>query len=151
MLVAVPDPRVRREVWHRLAVILGPALCAVLAGARSFTAIAGWAADADQATRDALGVTGAMPCESTFRRILHSVDADALDEAAGGWTDFSAIRMKKLTEGPAYAVSLGLLIRRSMEGVRSVRRNPYPQVSVLPDVRHGRRSPAPSGQSVRKL
>jgi hypothetical protein len=30
-----------------------------------------------------------------------------------------------------------LLIRRSMEGVRSVRRNPYPQVSVLPDVRLG--------------
>jgi hypothetical protein len=44
-----------------------------------------------------------------------------------------------------------LLIRRSMEGVRPVCRNPYPQVSVLPDVRHGRRSPAPSGQSVRKL
>jgi len=38
-----------------------------------------------------------------------------------------------------------------MEPVRPVRRNPYPQVSVLPDVRHGRRSPARSGQSVRKL
>ena len=45
----------------------------------------------------------------------------------------------------------GHLIRRSMEGVRPVRRNPYSQVSVLPDVRHGRRSLAPSGQSVRKL
>jgi len=37
-----------------------------------------------------------------------------------------------------------LLIRRSMERVRSVCRNPYPQVSVLPDVRHERRGPAPS-------
>ena len=44
-----------------------------------------------------------------------------------------------------------LLIRRSMEDVRPVRRNPYPQVSVLPDVRHVRHSPAPFGQSVRKL
>jgi hypothetical protein len=44
-----------------------------------------------------------------------------------------------------------LLIRRSMEGVRPVRQNPYPQVSVLSDVRHGRHNPAPSGQSVRKL
>ena len=35
---------------HRLAVILGLAVCAVLAGARSFTAIAEWAADADQDT-----------------------------------------------------------------------------------------------------
>ena len=44
-----------------------------------------------------------------------------------------------------------LQIRRSMEGVRLVRRNPYLQVSVSPDVRHRRRSPVPSGQSVRKL
>jgi hypothetical protein len=43
------------------------------------------------------------------------------------------------------------LIRRSMDGVRSVRRNPYPQVSVLPGVQQRRHSPAPSGQSVRKL
>lgn len=65
--------------------ILSLALCAVLAGARSFTAIAEWAADADQATREAFGVTGVVPCESTFRRTLQTLDADALDEAAGGW------------------------------------------------------------------
>jgi DDE_Tnp_1-associated len=34
------DPRRRRGVRHRLVVILGLAVCAVLAGARSFTAIA---------------------------------------------------------------------------------------------------------------
>jgi hypothetical protein len=44
-----------------------------------------------------------------------------------------------------------LLIRRSMESVRPVRRNPYPQVSVPPGVRHRCHSPVPSGQSVRKL
>ena len=43
------------------------------------------------------------------------------------------------------------LFRRSMEGVRSVRRNPYRQVSILLGVRRRRRSPVPSGQSVRKL
>jgi len=85
VLVAVPDPRARRGVRHRLAVILGLAVCAVLAGARSFTAIAEWAADADRATLDALGVTGAVPCESTFRRTLQRMDADALDDAAGAW------------------------------------------------------------------
>src|SRR5271166_3010579 len=41
------------------------------------------------------------------------------------------------------------LIRRSMEHVRSVRRNPYPLVSVLPGVRNRRHGPAPSSQSVR--
>jgi predicted transposase YbfD/YdcC len=85
VLAAVPDPRARRGVRHRLAVILGLALCAVLAGTRSFTAIAEWAADADQASRDALGVTGAVPSESTFRRTLQALDADALDDAAGSW------------------------------------------------------------------
>ena len=84
-LAVVPDPRARRGVRHRLAVILGLAVCAVLAGARSFTAIAEWAADADQGTRDALGITGVMPCESTFRRTLQHLDADALDAAAGTW------------------------------------------------------------------
>ena len=85
VLAAVPDPRARRGVRHRLAAILGLAVCALLAGTRSFTAIAEWAADADQGTRDALGITGVVPCESTFRRALQHLDADALDNAAGAW------------------------------------------------------------------
>jgi len=43
------------------------------------------------------------------------------------------------------------LIRRSMETVRPVRRNPCQQVRILVGVRHRRHSPVPSGQSVRKL
>ena len=85
VLAAVPDPRARRGVRHRLAVILGLAVCAVLAGARSFTAIAEWAADADRSTLEALGITGVVPSESTFRRTLQNLDADALDKAAGAW------------------------------------------------------------------
>lgn len=34
VLAAVPDPRARRGVRHRLAVVLGLAVCAVLAGAQ---------------------------------------------------------------------------------------------------------------------
>jgi DDE_Tnp_1-associated len=40
VLAKVTDPRHRRGIRHRLAVILGLPVCAVLAGARSFTAIA---------------------------------------------------------------------------------------------------------------
>jgi hypothetical protein len=50
VLARVADLRHRRGVRHRLAVILGLAVCAMLAGARSFTAIAEWAADADEDT-----------------------------------------------------------------------------------------------------
>ena len=85
VLAAVPDPRARRGVRHPMAVILGLAVCAVLAGARSFVAIAERAADADQATLAGLGVRGAVPCESAFRRVMQCLDADALDGAAGAW------------------------------------------------------------------
>ena len=37
---------------------MGLAVCAVLAGARSHTAVAEWATDADQGTFDALGIRG---------------------------------------------------------------------------------------------
>jgi hypothetical protein len=47
--------------------------------------------------------------------------------------------------------TVSLLIRRSMESVRPVLRNPESQVSVLLGVRNGRLSPAPSAQSVRNL
>src|SRR5437667_2187860 len=85
VLAKVTDPRHRRGVRYRLAVILGLAVCAVLAGARSFTAIAEWAADADEETLAKLGVTGAVPSESTFRRTLQRLDADAFDELTGQW------------------------------------------------------------------
>ena len=85
VLAKVTDPRHRRGVRYRLAVILGLAVCAVLAGARSFTAIAEWAADADEETLAKLGVTGAVPSESTFRRTLQRLDADAFDDLAGRW------------------------------------------------------------------
>jgi predicted transposase YbfD/YdcC len=85
LLARVTDPRYRRGIRYRLVIILGLAVCAVLAGARSFTAIAEWAADADEETLAGLGVAGAVPSESTFRRTLQRLDADDFDELAGRW------------------------------------------------------------------
>jgi predicted transposase YbfD/YdcC len=85
VLARVADPRHRRGVRHRLAVILGLALCAVVAGARSFTAIAEWAADADEQTLHMLGTGSRVPSESTFRRTLQRLDADTFDDLAGAW------------------------------------------------------------------
>src|SRR5215472_5231493 len=83
VLARVADPRHRRGVRHKLAVILGLAVCAVLARARSFTAIAEWAADAGQETLARLGVAGPVPSESTFRRTLQRLDVDAFRSGAG--------------------------------------------------------------------
>ncbi|WP_374216005.1 ISAs1 family transposase [Frankia sp. AiPs1] len=80
----VPDPRKSRGRRHSLAVVLTLATCAVLAGARSFTAIGEWAADAGLAVADLLGIVR-VPEESTFRRVFAALDADALDSVLGAW------------------------------------------------------------------
>ncbi len=80
----VTDPRKRRGRRHRLSVVLTLATCAVLAGARSFTAIAEWAADAGETVWSALGIVR-VPDASTFRRVFMLLDADALDTALGAW------------------------------------------------------------------
>jgi predicted transposase YbfD/YdcC len=85
VLAQVPDPRKRRGVRHRISAVLGIAVCAVLAGARSYVAIAEWAADADPVTLAELGGGPVAACESSFRRTLQRLDADALDDAVGGW------------------------------------------------------------------
>jgi len=52
LLERVPDPRARRGVRHRLAVILAVGLAAVVAGATSFAAIGEWVVDADARKAD---------------------------------------------------------------------------------------------------
>jgi DDE_Tnp_1-associated len=67
------------------------AAAAVLGGARSMTAIAEWAADAPQPVRAALGARRdrpdhcGVPSETTIRRTLGRLDADALATAIGAW------------------------------------------------------------------
>jgi predicted transposase YbfD/YdcC len=84
-LNAVPDPRKPRGLRHRLPGILAIAACAVIAGARSFVAIAEWAAAATPAALAKLGVTGEVPCESTIRRTINKVNANGLDLIVGAW------------------------------------------------------------------
>ncbi|WP_241834468.1 transposase family protein, partial [Pseudofrankia asymbiotica] len=50
------DPRKPRGRRHDLAVVLTLATCAVLAGARSFTAIGEWSADAGLSVAGLLGI-----------------------------------------------------------------------------------------------
>jgi predicted transposase YbfD/YdcC len=91
-LALIADPRHRRGRRHPLVGVLGIAVCAVLAGARSLAAIGEWAADAPGPVLAALGGrrdpwTGALkpPGAATVRRVLARVDPDALDRAIGAW------------------------------------------------------------------
>jgi predicted transposase YbfD/YdcC len=93
-LARVPDPRSRRGVRHSLTSLLMAAVAAVLAGARSFTAVGEWVADAPPQVLAALGVRRdpltrrfEPPGEATIRRVLEAANPDALDAAVGAWLD----------------------------------------------------------------
>jgi hypothetical protein len=60
-LAAVPDPRNPRGVRHRISTILALAVCAVLVGCRSFTAIGQWAAGASDQVLTTLRVDRGPP------------------------------------------------------------------------------------------
>jgi hypothetical protein len=88
----LPDIRKRRGIGHRQASVLAIAAAAVLAGARSYTAIGEYAAELPQDVLARLEarrhpVTGryVAPDESTLRRAIQRVDPDALDATIGGW------------------------------------------------------------------
>jgi predicted transposase YbfD/YdcC len=87
VLEPVPDPRKKRGVRHRFAAILFVSVCAVVSGARSFAAIAEWAADAvSDAVDDTLrGMGIGAPNASTVRRALPAFTGDGFDAAVGAW------------------------------------------------------------------
>jgi len=91
-LAQISDPRHRRGRRHMLVAVLAVAVAAVLAGAKSLTAIGEWASDTSGQVLAAFGVrrdplTGALrpPTEATVRRVLARIDPDALDCAIGAW------------------------------------------------------------------
>jgi predicted transposase YbfD/YdcC len=101
-------------VRHTLASLLTVAAAAVLAGARSFTAIGEWAADASPQVLAALGVRRNQrlgrhlpPDEATVRRALQKVDPDELDRV---FAAFLAARRS------AHQSQTGLLDAVSVDG-----------------------------------
>jgi hypothetical protein len=85
VLSTITDPRKRRGVRHGLVTLLSVAVCAVAAGARSFVAIAEWAADLPVEVAAALGISTAAPSESAVRRLVQRLDPDRFDTAISAW------------------------------------------------------------------
>ncbi|MFB9452012.1 ISAs1 family transposase, partial [Dactylosporangium vinaceum] len=108
----MPDPRARRGIRHRLAVVLTAAVCAVIAGYRSYTAIGEWVADLPAGTALLLGIdTDRRPSEAMIRRLLQAVDPDLLAAAIGTWL---ATRIPEPPPGSRWAIAVdGKTIRGS--------------------------------------
>ena len=112
ILCGIPDPRKRRGVRHTVQSILATAICAVLAGARSFTAMEEWAAEQSKETLQRLGSKrGKSPSERTYRRIFDSIDVEELDRRTGSWV----AEQQQLQAGAGLALD-GKTVRGSRDG-----------------------------------
>lgn len=85
-LQQIPDPRGRQGRRHTLSAMLATIVCAVLSGARGFTAIAQWLETRPTEDRHLLGYLRIPPTANAFRDLLLALDPDAFDAAILKWT-----------------------------------------------------------------
>jgi predicted transposase YbfD/YdcC len=117
-LADVPDPRARRGIRHRLTVVITAAVCAVVAGYRSYTAIAEWIADLPADTAMLLGIDpDRRPSETMTRRLLQAIDPDLLAATIGRWLAArNTVRTPAPTPGSRQAIALD---GKTMRGSRT--------------------------------
>ncbi|MCZ7421106.1 ISAs1 family transposase [Verrucosispora sp. WMMA2121] len=85
-LAGLSDPRARRGVRHALTSVVAAAVCAVVAGCRSYAAIGEWVADLPADTAQMLGIDpGRRPSEAMLRRLLQALDPDQLTAVIAAW------------------------------------------------------------------
>jgi predicted transposase YbfD/YdcC len=84
-LAAVADPRDRRGRRYPLVGVLAVAVCAVLAGARTFAAITDWVADLDRPAWGRFGFDNRLPAATTVWRLLIRIDDAALSAVLARW------------------------------------------------------------------
>ena len=83
----IPDFRKPRGKRHPLAAIFALACCAMLCGARSYSAIAEWGRNYGTRIAQALGFTHATPCAATLHTIFRHVNRDEFEAHLGAWAD----------------------------------------------------------------
>jgi hypothetical protein len=101
VLADIPDPRSRQGRRHPLSAILSLAVVAMLAGAKSYEAIAQFGRDRGFALAHALGFTrGKTPVKSTFSVLFRILDVQAFEQALSRWI------ASRLPEGQEKLISL---------------------------------------------
>jgi DDE_Tnp_1-associated/Transposase DDE domain len=112
VLAEVPDPRSRHGRRHPLSAILSLAVVAMLAGAKSYQAIAQYGRDQGFGLAHALGFTrGKTPTKSTFSVLFRILDVQAFEQALSRWI------VSRLPEGQEQLISLdGKTARGSRDG-----------------------------------
>ena len=102
----IPDVRKPRGKRHPLAAIFALACCAMLCGARSYSAIAEWGRHYGTRIAQALGFPHAPPCAATLHTVLRHVDRDAFEAHLGAWADQVVGSLSPGLETPETAIAL---------------------------------------------
>jgi hypothetical protein len=117
-LAAVPDPRSRHGRRHPLPALLAAVCLALLCGAKSYAAIAQWAADQDLALMHRLGFTRRPPKLGGFRKVLMALDVAAFEAALRRWAEAVLGRPLADAAAPPEAFALdGKSARGSRDGL----------------------------------
>src|SRR2546428_6107837 len=106
VFAAMPDFRKARGKRHPLQAIFALACCAMLCGARSYSAIADWGRNDGARIAQALGFTHATPCAATLHTVFRHVDRAAFEAHLGAWADSVAGSLPAAPETPETAVAL---------------------------------------------
>ncbi|HEY5869377.1 MAG TPA: ISAs1 family transposase [Candidatus Tectomicrobia bacterium] len=106
VFAAMPDFRKSRGKRHPLAAIFALACCAMLCGARSYSAIAEWGRNYGARIAQALGFTHAPPCAATLHTIFRHVNRDEFEGYLGAWADHVVASLPAVPETPGVAVAL---------------------------------------------
>jgi predicted transposase YbfD/YdcC len=106
VFAAIPDFRKPRGKRHPLAAIFALACCAMLCGARSYSAIAEWGRNYGTRIAQALGFTHATPCAATLHSIFRHVHREEFEMHLGPWADSVVGSLPAAPEMPGIAVAL---------------------------------------------
>jgi hypothetical protein len=88
-LSQVPDPRGRQGRRHCLEAMLASVVCAMLQGARGYSAITQWVHDQDVELWHALGFTRRPPKLGAFRKLLMAVSPTHFEQVLADWARYS--------------------------------------------------------------
>ena len=114
----IPDPRSPKGRQHPLPAILALSCCAIMCGARGYSAIAQWAHDHDISLMHRLGFTRRPPKSGGIRKVLMALDPAALEAALTRWAEALLGRAPAAGMGPPEAFALdGKSARGSFDGL----------------------------------
>jgi len=106
VFAAIPDFRMPRGKRHPLPAIFALACCAMLCGARSYSAIAEWGRNYGTRIAQALGFTHGTPCAATLHTIFRHVNREEFEAHLGTWADSVVGSLPAAPETPGTAVAL---------------------------------------------